>query len=113
MINENKIKSAAQAYCDATYGTLDNHPLIADDFKQGAKWAIDEFLKDLWHPYSEEPNIKQGECCVMCLVKFINGSVELCVYFHNSERWICDDMSPKDFKRNFKEWLYVDDLLLK
>lgn len=49
MINENKIKSAAQAYCDATYGTLDNHPLIADAFKQGAKYAINEFLKDLWH----------------------------------------------------------------
>ena len=26
---------------------------------------------------------------------------------------ICEDMSPKDFKRNFKEWLYVDDLLPK
>lgn len=46
MINENKIKSAAQAYCDATYGTLDNHPLIADAFKQGAKYAINEFLKE-------------------------------------------------------------------
>ena len=23
--------------------------------KLGAKWAINEFLKDLWHPASEEP----------------------------------------------------------
>lgn len=27
----------------------------AELFKDGAKWAINEFLKDLWHPASEEP----------------------------------------------------------
>ena len=73
----------------------------------------EEFLKDLWHTASEKPNIKQGECCVTCLVKFKNGSTELCVYFRNPEGWVCDDMSPKDFKRNFKGWLYIDDLLPK
>ena len=113
MIDKNKIKSAAQGYCDATYGTLNKHPLIAEAFKEGAKWAINEFIKDLWHPASEKPNIKQRECCVTCLVKFKNGSTELCVYFRNPEGWVCDDMSPKDFKRNFKGWLYIDDLLPK
>jgi hypothetical protein len=77
----------------------------------GAKWAINEFLKDLWHPASEKPNIKQGECYVTCLIKFKNGSTELCVYFRNPEGWVCDDMSPKDFKRNFNGWLYIDELL--
>ena len=27
----------------------------AELFKDGAKFAINEFLKDLWHPVSEEP----------------------------------------------------------
>ena len=49
MIDNNKIKSAAQGYCDATYGTLDDHPLIAEAFEQGVNWAIQQFLKDLWH----------------------------------------------------------------
>lgn len=53
MIDDKKIKSVAQGYCDATYGTLNEHPLIAEAFKQGAKWTINEFLKDLWHPISE------------------------------------------------------------
>ena len=79
----------------------------------GAKWAINELFKNVWHPASEKPNIKQGECCVTCLVKFKNESTELCVYFRNPEGWVCDDMSPKDFKRNFKGWLYIDDLFLK
>ena len=35
----------------------------------------EEFLKDLWHPASDKPNIKQGECCVTCLVKFKNADM--------------------------------------
>lgn len=107
MINENKIKSAAQAYCDATYGTLDNHSLIADAFKQGAKWAIDKFLKDLWHPYSEEPNIEEKPILFNCIDHDCVPS--WCVY-------------PIGFNGNWKvfyishgitKWLYIDDLLLK
>lgn len=48
-----------------------------------------------------------------CKSIIINESTELCVYFRNPEGWVCDDMSPKDFKRNFKGWLYIDDLFLK
>ena len=55
MIDDNKIKSAAQGYCDATYGTLNTNPFIAEAFRKGANWAINEFLKDLWHPADEEP----------------------------------------------------------
>lgn len=45
MIDKDKIKSAAQGYCDATYGTLDDHPLIAEAFREGANWAINEQRK--------------------------------------------------------------------
>ena len=50
MIDEKKIKSAAQGYCDATYGTLNTNPFIAEAFRKGAKWAINELSKDLVHP---------------------------------------------------------------
>ena len=56
MIIEKQVKETAQAYCDATYGSLSTDPFIAEGFKQGAKWAINEFFKDLWHPASEEPD---------------------------------------------------------
>ena len=42
MIDDKKIKSAAQGYCDATYCTLNEHPLIAEAFKQGVNWAIQQ-----------------------------------------------------------------------
>lgn len=51
MIDKNKIKSAAQGYCDATYGTLNTNPFIAEAFRKGANWASMSFLKDLWHSY--------------------------------------------------------------
>ena len=111
MIDDKKINRAAKILCD--YGSIYDSEHRINGFKKGAKWAINEFLKNLWHPASEKPDIKQGECCVTCLVKFKNGSTELCVYFRNPEGWECRDMSPKDFKRNFKEWLYIDDLLPK
>lgn len=34
-------------------------------FKAGAKWAICEFLKDLWHPASEKPLLRSGKCLVV------------------------------------------------
>lgn len=112
MIDEKKIEEAAIENSEKLSDGKHYRDLVVG-FKAGARWAINELLKDLWHPASEEPNIKQGECCVTCLVKFKNGSTELCVYFRNPEGWVCNDMSPKDFKRNFKEWLYIDNLFPK
>lgn len=52
MIDDKKIEEAA----------FEEYPLNSDGniigrngFKEGAKWAINEFLKDLWHPASEVP----------------------------------------------------------
>lgn len=58
MINDDLIAATARGYCEATYGTLTDHPFIAEGFRQGAKWAQKEFLKDLWHPAEEEPKEK-------------------------------------------------------
>ena len=33
----------------------DHESSFREGYIEGAKWAIDEFLKDLWHPVSEEP----------------------------------------------------------
>nr|DAI13315.1 MAG TPA: hypothetical protein [Caudoviricetes sp.] len=33
--------------------------LIEEGFKEGANWAINEFLKNLWHPNTEEPDMSK------------------------------------------------------
>ena len=99
MIDDKKIKSAAQGYCDATYGTLNEHPLIAEAFKQGVNWAINEFLKDLWHPVSEEP--KES---VFMLSEYEKGKFYANYFDKNRGGW-----SNKRLIR----WLNIDDLLPK
>ena len=103
MIDDKKIKSAAQGYCDATYGTLNEHPLIAEAFKQGVNWAIQQFLKDLWHSSNEIPEI--GRIFIM-ENHYCDGRVELhssirCETFHNP------------LESTTQKWFYLDDLLTK
>ena len=45
MIDERRIEEAAINKCG----------FISSEFYSGAKWAINEFLKDLWHPANEKP----------------------------------------------------------
>ena len=48
MIDDKKIEEAAINKCG----------FISSEFYSGAKWMQEEFLKDLWHPASEEPREK-------------------------------------------------------
>ena len=103
MIDDKKIKSAAQGYCDATYGTLNEHPLIVEAFEQGVNWAIQQFLKDLWHSPNEIPEI--GRMFIM-ENHYCDGRVELysyirCNTFHNP------------LASNTQKWFYLNDLLPK
>ena len=75
-------------------------------FKDGAKWAINEFLKDLWHPVSEEPEENKK-----LLVQYTNYMVE--------DDYEIDMNIPHVPWRylvttyNFKKWCYIEDLLPK
>lgn len=52
MIDDKKIEEAA---FKINNGISLKDKLMRAIFIAGAKWAINEFLKDLWHPASEEP----------------------------------------------------------
>ena len=75
-------------------------------FKDGAKLAINEFLKDLWHPVSEEPEENKK-----LLVQYTNYMVE--------DDYEIDMNSPHVPWRylvttyNLKKWCYIEDLLPK
>lgn len=58
MIDDNKIEEAAFDYND---GELTSDKLIRAAFIYSAKWAINEFLKDLLHPASEVPRNDNGK----------------------------------------------------
>ena len=60
MIDDKEIEEEARYYWNNRYPASQDAPCIAEGFRKGAKWAVNEFLKNLWHPAYEEPK-KNGE----------------------------------------------------
>lgn len=101
MIDDKKIEEAARYYCNNRYTASQDAPFIAEEFRHGAKWAINKLLKDLWHPASEEPEKNH-----FVLFKTAGNSFE--TEYIGKNDWAT-------IVRCFKvvKWFYVDDLLPK
>ena len=102
MIDNKKIETAASKLCD--YGSIYDSGCRIDGFMKCAKWMQEEFLKDLWHPASEEPKDKSA-----ILFRY---TCSIC-------KWgSLDEVYADDWKQTVKElgitrWLYISDLLKK
>ena len=86
---------------------IDKCGFISSEFCSGAKWAINEFLKNLWHPASEQPNIEGKPILFNCIDHDFAPS--WCVYpigFNGNWNVFCTS-------HGITKWLYIDDLLLK
>lgn len=100
MIDEDKIVKAASELCD--YGSIHDSEYRIEGFKKCAKWIQEEFLKDLWHPSSEEP--KKGR---VFLYKTIFKGYGLNQIIDGNEwKYIIKYQKAT-------QWLYIDDLLPK
>ena len=78
----------------------------AELFKDGAKWAINEFLKDLWHPVSEEPEENKK-----LLVQYTNYILEDDYEIDMNIPYVSWRYLVTTY--NFKKWCYIEDLLPK
>ena len=83
---------------------LDGH---VDGFNADAKWAINEFLKDLWHHAEEEPNHEAIRTYILGETKASESGV-LPMLLRPNTNW-------KEFvvSHGVTHWLYVDDLFPK
>lgn len=113
MIDDKKIEEAATmaSISDTEKGRVregyvinalsDHENGFREGYIEGAKWAINEFLKDLWHPASEEA---KRHSYIMFKTANNNGF---------ETEYI--DCSWKTLARCFQitQWLYIDDLLPK
>ena len=77
-------------------------------FYDCAKWAINEFLKDLWHPASEEP-IEFAE--VLAEAK-ITESINTYLSFKRNDA-LFKNWEAYSLGANITRWLYIDDLFPK
>ena len=101
MIDDKKIEEAAKQHSEESYISGYFQACYKDAFIDGAKWMQEEFLKDLWHPASEEPDKNH-----FVLFKTAGNSFE--TEYIGKNNWAT-------IVRCFKvvKWFYVDDLLPK
>ena len=76
----------------------------AEVFKNGAHWAINEFLKDLWHNASEKPVMGEHSMIIVELNDIIACKYSLWRSTTTYE-CLCNN------KGYVRRWLYLDDLL--
>lgn len=106
MIDDKKIEEAARYYCNNRYPASQDAPFIAEGFRHGAKWAINEFIKDLWYPANKIPKKFNHYGFAALYILQYNHQIRMVLYDK-------DNMSWKNVISNSEYWLYVDDLLPK
>lgn len=108
MIDNKKIAEAIEDY--VRYSSVeDEYPgTEGDAFKAGVEWAINEFLKDLWHPASEEPR----EFTEVFAEAKITESINTYLSFKRNDA-LFKNWTAYSSGANITRWLYVDDLFPK
>lgn len=111
MLNDKKIEEVAKQHAAGAFIPEYWQACYKEGFVDCAKWMQEEFLKDLWHPASEEPKkdmlvltdtqsiMNKGNICWMTVKLTENG------FIHNWSNYV------KATK--ITRWLYIDDLLPK
>ena len=123
MLDKNKIAKAARQISENVAdakGFDDSKPTHlafleghVDGFNAGAEWAINEFLKSLWHPASEEPDVRHKT--IICLYEDGDICQDYDAYVEATES---DKLGRDKFNWDYyvednkiKNWCYDTDLL--
>lgn len=112
MIGNKKIEEAARRYSEVTDCDTEEALLIEEGFKEGAEWAINELLKDLFHPASEVPRNDNGK--VLAFSKEIghrklydmNAMLDETTCNTYQEMW---EKEVKDFR--WSDWIFIEELI--
>lgn len=117
---DKKIEEVAKVYMIGEFYDMDeaewNYPITNEekrnqciiDFKAGANWAINEFLKNLWHPASEEPR----EFAEVLAEAKITESIKTYISFKRNDS-LFKNWDAYSSSANITRWLYINDLFQK
>ena len=118
MIDDKKIESAKEKIYEDRFILNGEEVVFNNDEKEemfykedikeaiglGAKWAINEFLKNLWHQKDEEPE-GYDELILLHYSEFNCYSLSQVKYFKSWKEFV--ERAP------IENWLYIDDLFQK
>ena len=104
MIDEKKIEEAAfDLYQNDKLDFVSSESV--EGFKEGAKWAINEFLKRLWHPNTEEPDKSKSDIITL---GFDNDAY---LQFKESILWNTESWRHSISRCQITKWAYLSDIL--
>ena len=120
MIDDKKIETAKEEIYEDRFLLNGEEVIFNNDEKEemfyegdikeaiglGAKWAINEFLKNLWHPANKIPKKFNHYGFAALYILQYNHQIRMVLYDKNNMSW-------KNVISNNEYWLYVDDLLPK
>ena len=103
MIDDKKIEDTAKQHSEESYISGYFQACYKDAFMEGAKWAINEFLKNLWHSASEVPEIG-----IVIIIEnhYPDGRIEFPSRMRKST-------SHNPINGETQKWFYIDDLFQK
>ena len=109
MIDENEIDIAARAQALSKHINETSYFQLRsiEDFKDGARWAINEFIKNLWHPNTEEPDKSKSDIITL---GFDNDA---CIQFKESILWNEESWRHSVSRCQIIKWAYLSDILPK
>lgn len=107
MIDDKKIEEAAVKSTNYLKGICDFTVINAskEGFRAGANWAINEFLKDLWHPNTEEPDKSKSD--IITLGYYDDAYLQ----FKESIIWNKESWRHSISRNHIIEWAYLSDIL--
>lgn len=106
MIDEKKIEEAAIENSEKLSDGKHYRDLVVG-FKAGARWAINEFLKDLWHPAEEEPDKSKSDIITL---GFDNDAY---LQFKESILWNKESWRHSISRCQIIKWAYLSNILPK
>ena len=109
MIDDKEIDIAARAQALSKHINETSYFQLRsiEDFKDGARWAINEFLKDLWHPNTEEPDKSKSDIITL---GFDNDAY---LQFKESILWNEESWRHSISRCQIIKWAYLSDILPK
>lgn len=122
MIDNNKLEEAKEKIFEKHFRNQNEEFVCIDHIKEpvyldyqikqalelGAKWAINELLKDLWHSASEEPR----EFAEVLAESKITESIKTYISFKKNDA-LFKNWDAYSSGANITRWLYIDDLFLR
>lgn len=109
MIDDKKIEEEATNYAQDGYNNYDDNiqRIIEEAFKSGATWMQEKFLKDLWHPNTEEPDKAKSDIITL---GFDNDAY---LQFKESILWNEESWRHSISRCQIIKWAYLSDILPK